>query len=124
MNLPVEVIDAVREGRCLVFVGSRFTVESRNHAGLTVMGGRELAKHLGWKKPKPRPGRAPSPVTPSVRDAAEEWESREGRDDLMDRLETAVGAAMPTSAHRFVMRHFNLVFSAVTTYLFHEFSSN
>ena len=89
MNLPVEVINAIREGNCLVFVGSRFTAESRSHVGLPMMDGRELAKHLGWRKPRPRPGRAPSPVTPSVRSAAGQWESSEGREDLLRHLGSA-----------------------------------
>ena len=115
MNLPVEVIDAVREGRCLVFVGSRFTAESREASGLDVVDGRGLAKGLGWKRPRALPGRPSGPVTPSVRDAATEYERAHGRQSLMSCLQALVGAEglKPTASHRFIIRHFDLVFTTV-----------
>jgi len=122
VNLPVEVIDAVRAGRCLVFVGSRFSSESRIDGGLAVMTGQELAKSMGWKKPKPRPGRAPVPVTPSVRDAGAMWERENGRAALVEHLQASVGAdeMEPTSSHRFIMGHFDMVFTTVWDDLFEK----
>ena len=95
-------------------------MESRLLAGLEVMTGLGLAKSLGWRKPKPRPGRAPSPVTPSVRDAAAAWEREHGRDALLEHIRSSVGSngTMPSEAHRFFMGHFDLVFTTVWDDLF------
>ena len=84
MNLPVEVIEAVREGRCAIFVGSRFVSEAAELAGGTALDGRALAKALDWKPPRPLPGRARGPVTPvrtvrSSRGRSPRWACRIGR---------------------------------------------
>ncbi len=122
MNLPVEVIDAVREGRCLVFAGSRFGAECRERDGLPAVSGTALAKSMGWKKPRPKPGRAPSPVTPSVREAAASFQAEHGREGLVAHLQDQVGVdeLAPNDAHRFVVRHFDLVFTTVWDGLFEK----
>jgi len=113
VNLPVEVIDAVRDGRCLIFVGSRFTAESRLAAGQAVTDGNALARSLGWTRPKPRPGSAPTPVTPSVQQGATDYEARHGREELEAAIDRLVGGSglTPTSAHRAAVGHFRRIFT-------------
>ena len=113
MNLPVEVIEAVRENRCLIFVGSRFAGEARERAGVSTHTGREVAKTLGWQLPRGVPGRRQGPVTPSVAEAAGAREIRDGREAMLGELETLTGATelQPTSAHGFVVGHFEKVFT-------------
>lgn len=115
MNLPVEVIEAVRDGRCLVFVGSRFSAEARVAAGMDVVNGRELAKGLGWTRPRVRPGRPAGPITPSVRSAASEWERVHDRVSMVEHIDSlvGVGSCEPTRAHEFIVRNFDLVFTTV-----------
>ena len=113
MNLPVEVIGAVRENRCLIFVGSRFAAEARELAGVPSHTGREVAKKLGWKRARGAPGRRQGPVTPSVAEGAAAREASGGRDVMLAELEALAGAAgvQPTSAHCFVVDHFDKVFT-------------
>jgi hypothetical protein len=113
VNLPVEVIEAARDGRCLLFVGSRFTAEAREQAGLDAHDGRSLARALGWKPPTRFPGRNPSPVTPSVQSAAADCRAELGEAGLTAALMGLVGTdgVAPTSAHTFVAEHFNMVFT-------------
>jgi hypothetical protein len=122
VNLPVEVIEAVGEGRCLVFVGGRFSAEARVASGLEVVNGRELAKGLGWTRPRVRPGRPAGPVTPSVRDAATQWENEQGRASMAEQVQSLVGAknTAPTSAHAFIVRNFDMVFTTVWDDLFEQ----
>ena len=113
MNLPVEVIDAAREGRCLVFVGSRFTAEAREQAGMISHDGGSLARALGWTRPKHFPGLHRAPVTPSVQAAAEQRRAEIGQAGLAAALMGLVGAdgVAPTSAHDVVVSNFNMVFT-------------
>ena len=113
MNLPVEVIEAVRENRCLVFVGSRFAAEARELAGVPALTGREVAKALGWKKARGAPGRRQGPITPSIAAAAAARQTRDGRDGMLAELEELLGAGgcPPTSAHEFVVDRFDKVFT-------------
>ena len=122
MTLPVEVMDAVRDGRCLVFAGSRFGAECRERDGLPTASGMALARSLGWKKPRPRPGRAPAPVTPSIRDAAESFEALHGRTRLLAHMQEWVGVdeLEPNDAHRFFVEHFDLIFTTVWDDLFEK----
>ena len=113
MNLPVEVIEAVRDGRCAIFVGSRFASEAVELAGGTPLDGRGLAKALDWKPPRPLPGRARGPVTPSVQSSSSVVEARDGRMALEERLAELVGAEdlSPTTAHAVVVSRFGRVFT-------------
>jgi len=113
VNLPVEVIGAVRENRCLVFVGSRFAAEARELAGEPTHTGREVARALGWRPARGIPGRRKGPVTPSVSEAAAAREAQDGRDGMLAELEGLTGAVglEPTSAHEFVVDHFDHVFT-------------
>ncbi|HNH48418.1 MAG TPA: hypothetical protein PKY30_15365, partial [Myxococcota bacterium] len=70
MNLPVEVIEAVRNRRCLLVLGSRATLEAAELQDHPWPDNRALATSLGWKKPRPVPGTRPKPQPPSVEEAA------------------------------------------------------
>ena len=122
MNLPVEVIEAVRENRCLVFVGSRFAAEARELAGVPTHTGREVARALGWRPARGVPGRRQGPITPSVAEAAAAREARDGRDGMLAELEELTGASglQPTSAHGFVVDHFDKVFTTALDGLLEE----
>ncbi len=113
MNLPVEVIDAAREHRCLVFVGSRFAAEAREHSGLDGYTGAQVARTMGWKRPRVLPGRPPRPTTPSVRMAAAAREAEVGRSGMLEELEALVGGAglEPVESHRIVAELFQRVFT-------------
>jgi hypothetical protein len=113
MNLPVEVLDAARAGRCVVFVGSRASFEAAELQGVDYPDARTLARDLGWKKPKPVPGQRPKPVIPSVEEGAAAFEAANGRAALVSTLRTRVGGATltPTSAHAALVRRFPLLFT-------------
>lgn len=113
MNLPVEVISAVREGRCVLFLGSRATYEAAELAGAVFPDNKTLAKDLGWKKPKPVPGQKPKPTIPSVEEGAAAFESANGRAALVRELEARLGGKglAPTAAHRAALKRFPLVFT-------------
>ncbi len=126
VNLPVEVIEAVREGRCAIFVGSRFAAEAVELAGDVPLDGRALAKALGWKPPRPLPGRSRGPVTPSVQAAAAEYEARDGRSAMEARLEELVGIQdhSPTPAHDVVVARFGRVFTTSWDTLLEKAAAN
>lgn len=112
MNLPVEVIDAVRAGRCLVFVGTRASMEAAELADEAYPDAAALAKELGWKRPKVPMGGKQRGVIASVAEGAAEYESAHGRAALVARLGERVGAPVaPTEAHRVVMGRFPVVFT-------------
>jgi hypothetical protein len=113
MNLPVEVIDAVREGRCVVFAGSRCTFEAALDTDKIYPSAKALAVELGWKKPRPRPGTRPGPVTPSVRGGAAVYEADNGRAALVEHLTERVGAGdvAPNKALEAMVLRFPLIFT-------------
>jgi hypothetical protein len=112
MNLPVEVIDAVRAGRCIAFVGTRASFEAAERAGVDYPDAKTLAKELGWKKPKPVPGARPKPIVPSVEEGAAALEGARGRAALVAELKARIGAEVPpTAAHTLTLKHFSLIFT-------------
>jgi hypothetical protein len=112
MNLPVEVIDAVKARRCVAFVGTRASYEAAELAGADYPDARTLAKDLGWKKAKPVPGERPKVVIPSVEEGAAALEARDGRAGLVAALQARIGANVPpTAAHAGLLRHFPLLFT-------------
>lgn len=113
MNLPVEVIDAVRAQRCVVFVGTRAAFEAAELADSPYPDAKTLAKDLGWKKPKLVPGQRPKPAMASVEEGAALYESANGRAALLRFLQEQVGAGdlAPTAAHAGVLKHFPLIFT-------------
>ena len=66
----VQVEDAVRAQRCVVFVGTRASFEAAELAEAAYPDAKTLAKDLGWKKPKVIPGQKPKPSIPSVEEGA------------------------------------------------------
>lgn len=113
MNLPVEVLDAVRANRCVIFVGSRASFEAAELQGAAYPDAKTLAKDLGWKKPKPVPGQKPKPAIPSVEEGATAFEAANGRARLVSELDARVGARdlAPTAAHTNAVKRFPLMFT-------------
>lgn len=113
MNLPVEVIEAVNEGRCILFVGSRFTSEAAEEQGLPYPDNKELAKALGWKRPRKLMGSRARPVLPSPQEGAAIFEGEHGRDALVAKLAELLGAAdvKPEAWHKTALSRFPLVFT-------------
>jgi len=111
VNLPVAVIEAVREEKCTLFVGSRFTGEAVEAAGGQYPSGKALAKALGWTRPRPRPGARPTPIIPSVSAGAALYEAEHGRPALAALLRAQVGAVdvAPTSAHAAALARFSVI---------------
>ncbi len=113
MNLPVEVIEAVKAKRCVVFVGSRASFEAAELQGAAYPDNKTLARDLGWKKPKVVPGQKPKPAIPSVEEGAAAYEAANGRAALVRQLEASVGAkdVAPTAAHAGALKHFPMIFT-------------
>jgi len=111
VNLPVAVIEAVREQTCTLFVGSRFTSEAVELAGGQYPSGKALAKALGWARPRLRPGARPTPIIPSVSAGAAVYEANHGRPALAAMLKAQVGAVdvPPTSAHTSALALFPVI---------------
>jgi hypothetical protein len=112
VNLPVEVIDAVKAGRCVVFVGNRTTLEAGELAGVALPEQKALAKELGWKKPAVVGAKA-RVVVPSVEEGAAAYEASRGRSALLATLSEKLSAANvpPSAAHRALVRRFPLLFT-------------
>ncbi len=113
MILPVEVMEAVRNGKCILFMGSHFAAEAADLANASYPEPVDLAKELGWKKPKAPMGQKQKGVIPSVEEGAALYESANGRDALVKLLRERVGVAglAPSSAHAAALHHFPLIFS-------------
>jgi len=115
MNLPIEVIEAVNEARCVLFVGSRFSAEAAEAAGREYPDGEKLAKSLGWTKTERLMGmrRSRKRITPSVAQAGQSVEDDQGRSSLVTRLKMQLSLAdiPPTEAHEIALRHFSMVFT-------------
>jgi hypothetical protein len=113
MNLPIEVIEAVNEARCVLFVGSRFSAESVEAAGGSYPDNKALAKDLGWTRPKQLMGtrQRQGIITPSVAAGAKLFEQKEGREGLLSRLAEHLGTegTEPTEAHEVALRRFPLI---------------
>jgi len=113
MKLPVEVVEAVKNRKCIVFVGSHATAEAADLAGLSFPEAPELARILGWKKPKAQLGAKKVVIVPSIEEGAAAYEAANGRDALVAKLKETVGAAgaKPTEAHRVFLTHFPILFT-------------
>lgn len=113
MNLPVEVIDAVNAGRCLVFLGSRAAYEAAELADEPYPDAATLAKELGWRKPKAPVGGKAKAIVASVEEGAAAYEAAHGRAALVERMKERVGAQalQPTAAHRALVARFPTVLS-------------
>lgn len=113
MKLPVEVIQAVKENRCIVFVGTRTSMEAADQKNLVYPEAKDLAKDLGWKRPKMAMGAKSKHVIASVEEGCAAYEATHGRAALVKRLDETIGCAgvPPTSAHHALLRHFPLLFT-------------
>jgi hypothetical protein len=101
----------VRDDKCVLFVGSRFTSEAVELAGGQYPSAKALAKTLGWTRPRLRPGARPTPVIPSVSAGAAVYEAAHGRAALAALLKAQVGAidVPPTSAHGAALGRFDVI---------------
>lgn len=113
MNLPVEVVEAVNEGRCVLFVGPGYTGEALEAAGREYPDGKTIAKALGWKKPRRMIGARKQVVVPSVTEGAALYAGQNGRPALVARMRGMLDAsdAQPTSAHKTSLSRFPLIFT-------------
>jgi len=112
LSLPVEVIEAVKGGKCLLFVGSHFSMEAAELADLVYPEQKDLAKDLGWKKPKLAIGQKAKPVVPSVEEGCAIYEQANGRPALVEKLKGALGGATtPTPGLKTAIDRFPLIFS-------------
>lgn len=113
MSLPVEIIQAVSEGRCILFLGSRASAEAAQLAGQDYPAAKAMARRLGWKAPRRLVGGRSKHVTPSVEQGAELFQAAKGRGAMLKELQRAwgLGSVAPSAAHRLALRHFPLIFS-------------
>ena len=108
MNLPVEVIEAARQDRCVLFLGNRAAVEAAELLGGSCVDQRGLAKQLGWKKPMIVAGKKGTVV--GVEDTASAFERANGRPALLAALAAGLGGAgAPSAAHDVAVRRFPLI---------------
>jgi hypothetical protein len=116
VNLPVEVIEGVKQGRCVLFLGTRASFEAAELQGKDYPDAKTLARDLGWKKPKPVPGQRPKPTIPSVEEGAAAFEGANGRAGLLRELQARVGGGdlTPTAAHHAALRRFPLTFTTAS----------
>ncbi|MSP55041.1 MAG: SIR2 family protein [Myxococcales bacterium] len=112
MSLPVEVIEGIKAGKVILFVGSRFAMEAAEEANLAYPEARDLAKELGWKKPKIAIGAKARPATPSVEEGCALYEQANGRSALVEKLKQLTDPKCgPSAAHKTAAERFPLVFT-------------
>ncbi len=111
MSLPVEVIDAVREGRCVLVLGTRASHEAAKLMGRQYPKAAPLARKLGWKRPRQLMGSKTRPEMPSVEKGALVFEDAHGRTQLVRELRGLVGCegVSPSDAHRIAVQRFPVV---------------
>lgn len=100
MSLPLEVIEAVRRGQCLLIAGSRLTLEAAELAERAYPGQKELVKALGQKG--------------TLQEACAAFEAQRGREALVAALRLHIGASdLPIPDFvRATVRRFPLIFSS------------
>lgn len=114
MNLPVEVIEAINDAKCILFVGSRFTSEAAEEQGVEYPDNKALAKALGWKRPRQLMGsRAKGLAIPSPMDGAASYQQAHSRLGLQATMKDLVGATdvQPEPWHRSAISRFPLIFT-------------
>ena len=114
MNLPVEIVEAINEDRCVLIAGSRFSAEAAEEQGRTYPEDKALATSLGWKRKKKVMGTVQSRKAlsaPSVMEGARLFESQNGRPSLLANLKMQLGLqdTSPTQAIRTAVTRFPLV---------------
>lgn len=113
MSLPVEVIEAVKGGRCVLVLGSRASCEAARLAGRDYPKAAALARKLGWKRPRRLMGSKTRPEMPSIEKGAVSFEDSNGRTQLIRELRGLVGCdgVSPSDAHRIAVQRFPVVLS-------------
>ena len=101
MSLPIEVVDALDNGRCILFVGRRASLEAVTSQGGDYPGQKKLARLLTGKKS-------------DYEDALAVAHRRLGDSGLGKEMEALLGVATsePGPFHRQAVRHFNLIFTS------------
>ncbi len=115
MSLPVEVIEAVAQERCILVLGSRASLEAAQLAGRDYPKSAPLARKLGWKRPRRLMGSKTRPVMPSVEQGADLFQQAHGRPALVRQLRGLVGTdgVAPSEAHRLALKRFPLIITSV-----------
>jgi len=101
MNLPVEVVEAVNKGKCVLFVGRRASLEAAAEAGVKYPGEKQLARKIAGKRAsleEALAGVRASGGRPAVAKALEDWI---GVDDIA-----------PSEFHRIAIKRFPLIFTS------------
>ncbi|MFH1464737.1 MAG: SIR2 family protein [Pseudomonadota bacterium] len=113
MSLPVEVIEAVRDGRCVLVLGSRASAEAARLGAGEYPSAAALARKLGWERPRRLMGSKTRPEMPSVEQGAAAFEAKHGRTSLVRELRGLLGAdgVTPSRAHRVAVARFPVVLS-------------
>lgn len=113
MKLPVEVVEAVKENKCIVFLGSHAAAEAADLKDAVYPEAPALAKALGWKKPKSPMGIKAKAIVPSITEGCAAYEAAHGRQALVDFLKAEIGVAdiPPTSAHATLLKSVPIVFT-------------
>ena len=114
MNLPVEVVEAINERRCVLIAGSRFSAEAAEEQGRKFPEDKALATMLGWKRKKQIMGTVKSrkvAPAPSIAAGAELYGQQNGRDSLTATMKMQIGLqdVPPTAAHRVAVTRFPLI---------------
>lgn len=113
MNLPVEVIEAVNTGKCILFVGTRFSGEAAEAQGGSYPDVKDLAKALGWTKPRQLMGGRAKHSRPSPMEGAASFQQQRGRAALVAEVKRLIDvpAVQPTAFHKTAISRFPLVVS-------------
>jgi hypothetical protein len=111
MNLPVEVVEATRQGRCVLALGTHASLEAARMAERPWPTERDVALALGLAPPRRLPGVRTQADQPSVAHLAQTFQARYGRDTLLSELQRQLSGhgLEPSAAHFFALERFPLV---------------
>jgi hypothetical protein len=101
MNLPVEVVEAVNKGKCVLFVGRRASREAAAEAGLKYPTEKQLARKIAGHRA-------------SLEEALAGVRAKGGRPAVHSALEDWLGVddVQPTEFHRIAIKRFPLIFTS------------
>ena len=101
MSLPLEVVEALDESRCILFVGRRASLEAVTAQGGEYPGQKKLARLLMGKKAE-------------YEEALKVAHRRLGDEGLAREMEALLGCtkSKPGEFHRQAVRHFNLIYTS------------
>lgn len=122
MNLPVEVIKAVKEKQCVIFAGPGFARESTSLSGGEPSDDLSKAKAFGWKRPRQLMGTRNRRLMPSPSQAAESFSAQYGREEMLGVLKhhLSLDEVKPTPAHTHALKHFPLIITTAVDSLWEE----